>query len=97
MATLRNRRKLAAIKRENYEEHPKKSQERETNVATIGEDDNTKVSKEIEVRVTKKLSHEFSRLESHIFGPFLQDWPVSSEPTSLGSFRICSGDIPEPE
>ena len=66
MATLRNRRKLAAVTRETQEEHPRNGQSRNTSVPRINEDYITRVSEEIEGRVTKKLSQEFSRTESRI-------------------------------
>ena len=67
MATLRNRRKLAAVTREIDEEHPRNCQSRNTSVPRINKEYITKVSEEIEGRVTKKLSQEFSRTESRIF------------------------------
>ena len=67
MATLRNKRKLAAVSRETPEStrsgrapnvlHPELTQEYIS-----------QVSEEIEGRVTKKLSKEFSRTESRILG-----------------------------
>ena len=57
MATLRNKRKLAAVTRETQEEHPR-----------INEEFITQVSGEMEGRVTKKLSQEYSRTESRILG-----------------------------
>ena len=68
MATLRNKRKLAAVTRETQEEHPRNSQSRNTSVPRINEEYITQVSEEIEGRVTKKLSQEFSRTESRILG-----------------------------
>ena len=68
MATLRNKRKLAAVTRETQEEHPRNGQSRNTSVPRINEEYITQVSEEIEGRVTKKLSKEFSRTESRILG-----------------------------
>ena len=68
MATLRNKRKLAAVTKETQEEHPKNGQSRNTSVPRINEEYVTQVSEEIESRVTKKLSQEFSRTESRILG-----------------------------
>ena len=48
MATLRNKRKLAAIIKENHEEHLKNSQARDTIVPRMQEDYITQVSEEIE-------------------------------------------------
>ena len=66
MATLRNKRKLAAVITETQEKHPRNGQSRNTSVPRINEEYITQVSEEIEGRVTKKLSQEFSRTESRI-------------------------------
>ena len=68
MATLRNKRKLAAVTRETQEENPRNGQSRNTSVPRINEEYITQVSEEIEGRVTKKLSQEFSRTKSRILG-----------------------------
>ena len=68
MATLRNKRKLAAVTREIQEENPRNGQSRNTSVPRINEEYITQVSEEIEGRVTKKLSQELSRTESRILG-----------------------------
>ena len=68
MATLRNKRKLAAVTKETQEDHPRNGQLRNTSVPRINEEYITQVSEEIEGRVTKKLSQEFSRTESRILG-----------------------------
>ena len=68
MATLRNKRKLAAVTRETQEENPRTGQSRNTSVPRINEEYITQVSEEIEGRVSKKLSQEFSRIESRILG-----------------------------
>ena len=68
MATLRNKRKLAAVTRETQEEYSRNGQSRNTSVPRINEEYITKVSEQIEGRVTKKLSQEFSRTESRILG-----------------------------
>ena len=66
MATLRNKRKLAAVTRETREENPRNGQSRSTSVPRINEEYITQVSEEIEDRVSKKLSQGFSRTESRI-------------------------------
>ena len=66
MATLRNKRKLAAVTRKTQEENPRNGQSRNTSVPRINEEYITQVSEEIEGRVSKKLSQEFSRTESRI-------------------------------
>ena len=68
MATLRNKRKVAAVTREIQDENPRNGQSRNTSVPRINEEYITQVSEEIESRVTKKLSQEFSRTESRILG-----------------------------
>ena len=66
MATLRNKRKLAAVTREIQDENPRNGRSRNTSVPRINEDYLTQLSEEIEGRITKKLSREFSRIESRI-------------------------------
>ena len=68
MATLRNKRKLAAVTRETQGEHPRNGQSGNTSVPRINVDYITQVSEEIEGRVTKTLSQEFSRTESRSLG-----------------------------
>ena len=68
MATLRNKRKLAAVTRETQEENPRNGLSRNTSVPRINEEYITQVSEQIEGRVTKKLSQEFSRTASRILG-----------------------------
>ena len=68
MATLRNKRKLAAVTRETQEEDPRNGKSRNTSVPGSNEEDITQISEKIEGRVTKKLSQEFSRIESLILG-----------------------------
>ena len=68
MATLRNKRKLAAVTTETQEEHLGIGQSRNTSVPRNNEEHITQVSEEIEGRVTKKLFQEFSRIESRILG-----------------------------
>ena len=68
MATLRNKRTLAAVKRKTQEEHPRNGQSRNRSVPRINEEFITQLSEEIEGRVTKKLLQEFRRTESRILG-----------------------------
>ena len=67
MATLKNKRKLAAVSRET-QEHSRNSQSQNTFVPGITEEYITQISEQIKGRVTKKLSQEFSRLECSILG-----------------------------
>ena len=94
MATLRNKRKLAAVTRETQEEHPRNGQSRNTSVPRINEEYITQVSEEIESRVTKKLSQEFSRAESRFLGALskLDDFLLNPQITTHsetvpGTFR----------
>ena len=66
MATLRYKRKLAAVTGKTQQEHPRNCQSRNTPVPRINEEYITQVSEEIEGRITKKLSQEFNRIESRI-------------------------------
>ena len=66
MATLRDKRKLAALYKENCEEHPRSKVAQNSGVPRSQKDYKTQVSEEIEVRVTKKLSEEFSRTKNRI-------------------------------
>ena len=67
MATLRIKRKLAALNKEDYEENPG-NLARNSIVPRSQEDYITQVSEESEGRVAKKLSQEFSRTENRILG-----------------------------
>ena len=66
--TTRNRRKLAALNKENCEEHPRSNLAQNSSAPRSQEDYITQVSEEIEGRVTKRLSKEFSRTENRILG-----------------------------
>ena len=67
MATLRNRRKLAAVTRETQEENPRNGQSRNTSVPRINEEYITQVSEEIEGRVIKKNCPRISAGQSPAF------------------------------
>ena len=101
MAT-RNKRKLAALNRENCEEHPMSNLAQNSNTPRSQEDYITQVSEEIEGRVTKKLSQEFSRTESRILGalarldnflmnPFLQGHSGITPETSRNVSSVNQG------
>ena len=68
MATLRNKRKLAAVTRETQEKNPRNGQSRNTSVPRTNEEYITQLSEEIEGKVTKKLSQEYNRTESRLLG-----------------------------
>ena len=90
MATLRNKRKLVAVTRETHEGNPRNGQSRNTSVPRINEEYTTQVSEEIEGRVTKKLSQEFSRTESRILGTLskLDEFLLNQQ------IRTHSGTVP---
>ena len=67
MATLRNKRKLAAVSRETPE-GSRSSRAQNVLDPESAQDYISQVSREIEGRVTKKLSKEFSKTESRILG-----------------------------
>ena len=90
MAT-RNKRKLAALNKENCEEHPRSSLAQSSNVSRSQEDYITQVSEEIEGRVTKKLSQEFSRTENRIIGALARLDDFLMNPPLQGN----SGTTPE--
>ena len=94
MATLRNKRKLAAVTRERQEEHPRNGQSRNTPVPRINEEYITQVSEEIEGRITKKLSQEFNKIESRIsdvlskLDEFLSNQQIQTHSKTVpGTFR----------
>ena len=68
MATVRNKRKLAALNKENCEELPRRNLAQNSNVPRSQEDYITQVPEEIESKVPKKLSQEFSRTENRTLG-----------------------------
>ena len=66
--TTRNKSKLVALNMENCEEHPRSNLAQNSSAPRSQEDYITQVSEEIEGRVTKRLSKEFSRTENRILG-----------------------------
>ena len=103
MAT-RNKRKLAALKEENCEEHPRSNLAQNSNVPRSQEDYITQVSEEIEGRVTKRLSKEFSRTENRILGalarlddflmnPLLQGHSGTTPEASRNALSTSQGTI----
>ena len=103
MATLRNKRKLAAVTRETLEEHPRNGQSQNTSVPRNNEEYIIHVSEEIEGRVTKKLSQEFSRTESCILlalsklNEFLLNPQIRTHSGTIpGTFRNTNVENQEP-
>ena len=90
--TTRNKRKLAALNKENCEEHPRSNLAQNSSAPRSQEDYITQVSKEIEGRVTKRLSKEFSRTENRILGALARLDDFLMNPLLPG----YSGATPEP-
>ena len=97
MATL-NTKNLAALSKENCEEHPRSNLAQNSNVPRSQEDFITQV----EGRVTKRLSKEFSRTENRILGalarlddflmnPLIQGHSGTASETSRNVFNINHG------
>ena len=100
--TTRNKRKLAALNKENCEEHPRSYLAQNSNVPRSQKDYITQVSEEIEGTVTKKLSKEFSGTENRILGalaclddflmnPLIQGHSGTAPKTSRNAFRLSQG------
>ena len=89
MATLRNKRKLAAVSRETPES-TRNSRGQNTLDPDLTQDYISQVSEKIEGRVTKKLSEEFSRTESRILGALskLDEFLLNPQ------VRTCSVGVP---
>ena len=100
--TTRNKRKLAALNKKNCEEHPRSNLVQNSSIPRSQEDFITQVSEEIEGRVTKRLSQEFSRTENRILGalarlddflmnPLIQGHSGTTPEASRNSFGINQG------
>ena len=89
MATLRNKRKLAAVSRETPES-TRSGRTQNILDTELTQDYISQVSEEIEGRVTKKLSKEFSRTESRILGALskLDEFLLNPQ------VRTCSVAVP---
>ena len=90
--TTRNKRKLAALNKENCEENPRSNMAQNSGAPRSQEDYITQVSEETEGRVTKKLSKEFSRTENRILGALARLDDFLRNPILSGH----SGTTPEP-
>ena len=98
MATLRNKRKLAAVSRETLERN-RGSRGRNALDPELTQDYISQVSEEIEGRVTKKFSKEFNKTESRILGAlskldefFLNPQVRTCSVTARGTSRIVNSD-----
>ena len=89
MATLSNNRKLAAVSRKTPE-NTRNNQSQNTLDPEMAQENISQVSEEIEGRVTKKLSSEFSRTESRILGALskLDEFLLNPQ------VRTCSVAVP---
>ena len=90
--TTRNKRKLAALNRENCEENPRRNVAQNSGAPRSQEDYITQVSEEIEGIVTKRLSKEFNRTENRILGALARLDDFLKNPLLTGR----SGTTPEP-
>ena len=90
--TTRNNRKLAALNKENCKENPRSNMAQNSDAPRSQEDYITQVSEEIEGRVTKRLSKEFSRTENRILGSLARLADFLMNPLLPGH----SGTTPEP-
>ena len=89
MATLSNKRKLAAVSKETPE-GSRSIREKNALDPELTQDYISQVSEEIEVRVTKKLSEEFSKTESRILGALSKLDELLLNP----QVRTCSMAVP---
>ena len=90
--TTRNKRKLAALNKENCDDYPKSNLAQNSNAPWSQEEYISQVSNEIVGRVTKRLSKEFSRTENHILGALARLDDFLMNPLLQGH----SGTTPEP-
>ena len=90
--TTRNKRNLAALDKENCEEYPRSNLAQNSGAPRSQEDYTTQASEEIEGRVTKRLSKEFSRTKNCILGALARLDGLLMNPLLPGR----SGTTPEP-
>ena len=104
MANLRNKKKLATLNKENCEKHPTCNLAQNSIVPRSQDVYLTEVYQEIEERVTKKLSQEFSRTENRILGalarlddflmnPLIQGHSGTAPEMSRNAFSTNQGAI----
>ena len=102
MANRINKRKLAALNKKNCQEHPRSNMAQKSNAPRSQEDYITQVFDEIEGRVTKKLSQEFtstensilvalSRLDDFLMNPLNQGYSGTAPATSRNAFGTNQG------
>ena len=104
MATRRKKSKLAALNKENCEEHPRSNIAQNSNVPRSQEDYITQISEENEGRVTRKLSKEsittknrilgpLARLDDFLMNPLLHGHSGTSPETSRSALSKSHGTI----
>ena len=93
MSVFTNKLKLTAVSGET-QEHTRYSQSQKTFLPESTEKYITQILEEIEGRVTKKLSQEFSRTSPAFWGSG-QIGPNSFEHSGMDALRNRSGNIPE--
>ena len=102
MATLRNKRNMAALNKKICEEHPRSNQGQNSIVPRSQEDYITQVFEKFWGRVTKKLSQEISKTENRILGtlsgldhlfmnPLIQGHSGTAPGTSRNAFGTNRG------
>ena len=100
--TTRNKRKLAALNKENCEAHPRSNLAQNSSAPRSQENYITQNSEEIEGRVAKRLSKEFSRTQNLILGalarfdnfpmnPLLHGHPGTTPEPSRNALGISQG------
>ena len=98
MATLRNKKKLVAVSRE-PPENTRNNRSQNAFNPVMAKEYISQVSEEIEVRVTKNLSNEFSRIESRILGALskLREHPGTTTQKTGNPLGIVPYTIPVPK
>ena len=102
MATARTKRSLVALNKKNCEKHPRSNVAQNLSVPRSQEDYIIQISEEIEGRVTKKLSQQFSMTENCILGalsrlndflmnPLTQGYSRTAPETSRNAFGTNQG------
>ena len=89
----RNKRKLAALNKENCEEDPRSNLAQNSNVPRSQEDYITQVSEQIEGRVTKRLSQAFSSTENRIIGALARLDDFLKNPLTEGHYGGASEHV----
>ena len=94
MAPLRNKMKLAALNKENCDEHPRSKLAQNSTFPRPQEDYITQVSEEIEWGFTKKLSRvQYNR--KPLIGCVITSWRLPHKPANSELLWDRSRDVPE--